>query len=267
MICLSCGKFFEKEWRKDLRHIKKYPLNYCSRECSNKRNHSENTKNKIKDGILVYLKKNNKNIIGEIFCKECGIKITNKPKYGFCKNCFAKTQMFKDILAKLQAGLAYAKKYNNLKTGAYREGSGNGKCGYYKGYYCASTWELAYIIYLIDNKISFIRNTEKFEYIKKDGTKSWYIPDFMVDGKFIEIKGPQDKNWEEKLKYFPYKDTILILHKKDMLLLIEEAKKKNGINDLSLLYEDVEKKYCKVCNKLLYRKNKSGYCRYHVKAH
>jgi hypothetical protein len=32
---------------------------------------------------------------------------------------------------------------NNPKVGGLREGSGRGKKGWYKGFYCRSTWELA----------------------------------------------------------------------------------------------------------------------------
>ena len=36
--------------------------------------------------------------------------------------------------------------------------------GWYKGFWCDSSWELAYVIYNLDHGIEFRRNTEKFEY-------------------------------------------------------------------------------------------------------
>lgn len=52
----------------------------------------------------------------------------------------------------------------NKLSGGYREGSGRGKKGIYKGYYCDSSWELAYVIYNLEHDIKFERNTQTFEY-------------------------------------------------------------------------------------------------------
>lgn len=49
--------------------------------------------------------------------------------------------------------------YNYSKSmGGYRKGSGVGKSGWYNGIYCDSSWELAYVIYHIDNNLPIIRN-------------------------------------------------------------------------------------------------------------
>ena len=39
--------------------------------------------------------------------------------------------------------------------GGKRHGSGRGKKGWYKGYYCDSTWELAWVIYQLDHGVKF----------------------------------------------------------------------------------------------------------------
>ena len=46
--------------------------------------------------------------------------------------------------------------YKNTR-GGYRPGSGRAKTGYYKGIYCGSTYELAWVIYQIDNNKDFSR--------------------------------------------------------------------------------------------------------------
>jgi len=69
-------------------------------------------------------------------------------------------------------------------------GAGRGKSGWYKGYYCDSSWELAYVIYNLEHNIcNFIKNTsDKFEYEYKN-EKHFYIPDFKFDdGHYVEIK-------------------------------------------------------------------------------
>ena len=52
-----------------------------------------------------------------------------------------------------------------------------------------SSWELAYYIWLKDKGISFEYHTQKIEYIGDDGKNHTYFPDFIVNGKIVEIKG------------------------------------------------------------------------------
>lgn len=72
--------------------------------------------------------------------------------------------------------------------GGYRKGSGYGKKGYYKGYWCDSSWELAYVIYNLDHNIPFARNRDFFLYEYKGHTHK-YFPDFIEGEQYIEIKG------------------------------------------------------------------------------
>lgn len=86
------------------------------------------------------------------------------------------------------------------KTGGYRHFSGHNKenKGYYKGIYCDSTWELAYVIYNLDHNISFKRCTKVYEY-EYNGEIHKYHPDFeLEDGTLIEIKGYE---YNDSLKY------------------------------------------------------------------
>ena len=50
------------------------------------------------------------------------------------------------------------------QLGQYREGSGRGKKGRYKGYWCDSSYELAFVIYALDEGIWFERNWYSFPY-------------------------------------------------------------------------------------------------------
>ncbi len=98
----------------------------------------------------------------------------------------------------------YAKDHH----GGYRQGSGRGKKGWYNGIFCDSSWELAYLLFCEHNGVAVVRNTQKFKYVH-DGKWMHYIPDFIVNGKFVEIKGYQTDQWESKKAQFPHDLEIL----------------------------------------------------------
>jgi hypothetical protein len=112
-------------------------------------------------------------------------------------------------------------------SGGYRRGSGRGKGGWYQGIYCDSTWELAYVIWAKDNKKEIIRNKETFSYYF-DGKDRKFLPDFVVDGDLIEIKGYKSKQWEAKISQFPQERKIDVLYKKEMKPILEYAIEQHG---------------------------------------
>jgi hypothetical protein len=120
------------------------------------------------------------------------------------------------------------------KVGGYRKGSGHGKHGYYKGYWCDSSWELAFVIYNLDHNISFIRNTQGFNYEFNDEIFKYY-PDFiMEDGSYIEIKGYEDNKAKAKHSQFKYK--LKVLYSKEIQMYLDYAIKTYG-KDFIKLYE------------------------------
>ena len=72
--------------------------------------------------------------------------------------------------------------------------------GYYKGYYCASSYELIYLVYCLDHNINIKRNTYTFiyNYEGKDHVYSpdWYLPDTNT---IIECKGRNYLHYNEEL--------------------------------------------------------------------
>lgn len=115
--------------------------------------------------------------------------------------------------------------------------TGRGKKGRYKGFFCASTYELAYLIYCLDHGIDIQRNTQGFEYEFK-GQKHLYYPDFIVNGTYIEIKG----FWKEEvdIKANAVTGPIEILYFKDMQYIfdyIRETYNKEVDKNISDLYE------------------------------
>lgn len=119
---------------------------------------------------------------------------------------------------------------NNHKSGGYRINSGRGKKGWYKGIFCDSSWELAFLIWNIENNRSISRCKEKREYIF-NGEKHIYIPDFIVEDEVVEIKGYSSKQWEEKIKQNP---DVKVLYKNDIKPYLDYVVSKYGKNFISL---------------------------------
>jgi hypothetical protein len=119
-----------------------------------------------------------------------------------------------------------------LSNGGYRQGSGRGKKGWYKGFFCDSSWELAYVIYCLEHDINIERNTEKRQYIWQGVVKN-YIPDFIVHGYLIEVKGYKTEQWLAKLEANP---DIRVLYEKDLEPVLDYVKSKYG-KDFISLYE------------------------------
>ncbi len=123
----------------------------------------------------------------------------------------------------------------NKRSGGYREGSGRGKKGTYHGYYCDSSWELAYVIYNLEHDVKFERNTQTFEY-EYEHTTHKYMPDWKIGEDFVEIKGYWTDQWQAKLDQFPKDKNLIILDKETIKPYLEYAISKYG-NDFTRLYE------------------------------
>ena len=119
------------------------------------------------------------------------------------------------------------------KCGGYRHGSGWGKSGWYKGYYCDSSWELAFVVYNIEYNIKFERNKKQFSYIFKN-EKHNYIPDWIVNDEYIEIKGYYTEQWQAKLNQFPKNLKLNILYENDMQKYLDYIREKYGNNFIEL---------------------------------
>ena len=122
---------------------------------------------------------------------------------------------------------------SNKLSGGYRHGSGRGRKGTYKGYYCDSSWELAYVIYNLEHNISFRRNEELFPYMFK-GEQHNYKPDFIEGDVYVEIKGYFSEQVNAKEKAFPFK--LKYIDKNSIKPYIEYAVDKYG-KDFCNLYE------------------------------
>lgn len=116
--------------------------------------------------------------------------------------------------------------------GGYVKGSGRGKKGWFKGFFCDSSWELAYVIYCLDHHIQIQRNTKKRQYVWEDKVRN-YIPDFVVEGKIVEVKGYKTAQWEAKLAANP---DVTVLYEQEMKPYLQYVVETYG-KDYVSLYE------------------------------
>lgn len=197
--------------------------NYCSRECANSKKHSEETKQKISKSIQLAIEEGrveipeNKRIkkVLQFECKLCGKKIIEekyKKDRKYHKECWLKV------------------------CGGPQQGSSRGKCGWYKGFWCDSSYELAFLVYCLENKIDIRRNRKGYDYVYENENHKFY-PDFIVDGEFVEIKNFRSELTDAKINHFPY--DIKVYYKDTITPFLNYVKDIYGKN-FTNLYEDVD---------------------------
>lgn len=122
--------------------------------------------------------------------------------------------------------------------GGLRKGSGRGKKGIYKGFYCDSTYELAYIVYNLDHNIYFERCPKSiyYTYEYKNELHKYY-PDFILqDGSLVEIKGYHTELVDIKINSVKDRN-IKVLYEKDLEYAFNYVKETYKINKIEELYE------------------------------
>ncbi len=224
-ICKKCGKEYTLELSENIYNKGKY-RKYCSRSCANSRVLTDEIKQKISNSVKTLVD-------------------TNPELFKFyttyiCKNCSKEFKMSdnRNITGRTYCSMECKQQWlnNNWKTklGGYRKGSGHGKSGWYKGIYCDSSWELAFVIYHLDNSLYIERCKEHRKYMF-EGKEHIYIPDFVTDEGIIEIKGYRTKQWDIKELNNP---DIKVLYKNDIKFYLEYVENKYG-KDYIKLYDNI----------------------------
>lgn len=203
----------------------------------------------------------------EIKCDCCG-RTYKKSKYrleekNFCRSCNMKRtysenpKILKDALEKRKKTCKEKYGVENvaqnieihkkmLNTQLERHGTKQSAHHYIFNNECFdSSWELAYYIYLMDNKIDFLYQPDTpLEYLDENKKKRLYYPDFLVNGEFQEIKGNQFFNengepynmykkefWWEKYNLM-LSNNIKIIRQDEALKYVKYVNKKYGIDFL-----------------------------------
>ena len=260
--CKNCGVKFFKTWSKWT--LSEFCCQTCSRSYSTKIKRAE-----INEKISASLKTFHKGLTKEDYyekflknkkerrrCKD-GLMTSNENKERYysnpkicpiCNSVIPYEKRMRKTCSKECGGKAIVK--TKLEKGYYDDPNRHfvtSKCGYYKGIYCGSTYELVYTIYNLDHNIPFERNKKGFPY-EYDGRVHTYYPDYITSDGYIEIKG----RWTDKVdaKLAAVDEPIKILYKKDLKYAFDYVSKTymNGKKTgWQVLYDDHKPKYEKVC--------------------
>ncbi len=222
ITCEICGKEFEVNCSEYKFNIGKYK-HTCSSECAHKLTNKHvdyDHRNKLISSSLKQYNKENPR-----FKQDKSLKIYT------CKYC-GKQYYRNEGISEKYCCITCKRKWLNENSpgncGGYREGSGRGKSGWYKGIHCDSSWELAYLMYHLDNNIKIERCKKSYEYNYNNEIHKYY-PDFIVNNTLIEIKGYKTPQWEEKKKIAEILN-IKVLYKEDIQYYLDYVKEKYGIN-------------------------------------
>lgn len=215
--CLNCESvipYEDKAWKK-----------YCSQKCA--------AIHVQKDGGHKWSEEDKKRISN--WAKKHAF--VPNPKNRIKLNCLLCNKEFETILSNSNKKCCSRKCSNewivnsgylkNKGRGGYRPNSGTSKKGWYKGYYCGSSWELAWVIFNLEHGIAFKRNEQGFDYVFEDKARKYY-PDFVVGDEYIEIKGYHSKQFDAKVVQFPFK--LNVLHKKELKPILDYVISKYGKN-------------------------------------
>lgn len=225
---------------------------FCSRSCANKRIRTEQIKQKISLSVLNRMK--TKGMWG---FQKILKPLKNKKNCPICNSTFyVSPSQNRKIFCSQQCYLNdKGHKFYKPGSGGYRKGSGTGKHGYYKGIWCDSTYELAYLIYCLDHNINIKRNNEIFNYIYENKQLK-YHPDFIVENNLVEIKGYYSQMVDAKINAVLNKNIpIKVLYKKDLKDIFQYIITKYNVrqNEIYTLYDNHKPLYeyiCTCCNKL-----------------
>lgn len=224
--CERCGKVMKEKYGSG---------RFCSSFCAHSKKHSREQKEKISSSLKRHNKlhprvsrlgserKKEAYRLNPSKCVICGNLLSYEKRNNVvcCKKCQNELESIKAIERCKEQG-------TNL--------CGKGKRGYYKGYYCQSSWELAYVVYCLDHGVLISRNKKGFKYEWEQKQRT-YFPDFVLpDGTYVEIKGYYDKKSESKNIQFPKNEKLVVLKKKDMEPILDYVIEKYG-KSFTDLYE------------------------------
>ena len=224
--CEKCGKVMTEKYGSG---------RFCSKGCANKRQHSQETIDKIsssnlnsdllkQQGLKIHLECEEKYSLSPKLCCICGLPISyNRRERQTCSSACTK-ELQRSNRIKMMAKIG-----SNTQRAHF---------GFYHGIECDSSWELAFLLYHLDNNSNIIRNFDGFNYIDHLGVSRKYYLDFIIDGEYYEIKGEYNEDVPLKLKYFPVDKTIYLLDRPKIKSYLKYAKETYGKNFDTLYDKD-----------------------------
>ena len=252
-FCKNCGTKFFKTWSKWT--LSEFCCQRCSKVYAANKN-KEEVKKKVSETLKQYheqlpegaYKKMRQELALRRRNKDTEIYLKNPKICPICNGVIPYERRHCKTCSKECGGRAIVQ--TKLDKGYYDDPNRHfvtSKCGYYKGIYCGSTYELVYTIYNLDHNIPFERNKKGFPY-EYGGKKHHYYPDYITPDGYVEIKG----YWTDKVdaKLAAVDEPIKILYKKDLKYAFDYVSKTylNGKKTgWQVLYDNHKPKYEKVC--------------------
>ena len=255
-MCKYCGSTYYKAWTKSGK------TDFCSPKCSRAFSTSvrrEEINKKVSEKLKgISTHKGNTNVYDAYHknpkkCPICGNDIPYERRKR--KTCSYECSLKLTARSNRERG-------TYKKTGGYREGSGRSKSGYYKGFFCGSTYELVYYIYCKDHNIRVERNEQTYPY-EWEGKTHTYLPDFITDNGLVEIKGYHTKQVDAKVSAVD--KPIKVLYIKDLEPMMQDLDENYGVhhngkqNNYHTLYDDYKPTFeytCHHCGEIFTRDKK-----------
>lgn len=118
----------------------------------------------------------------------------------------------------------------------FRQNKTRGKCGWFRGIWCASSWELAFVAYHIHLCHDIKRFDSSIPYMYM-GKQKRYFPDFIVHTDLYEVKGWYDDTVDIKLQAARSAGwSIHIISKADIQPIIRQVKTWYNVKNITDLY-------------------------------
>ena len=200
-----------------------YNCKYCGKECKNAnslRNHERLCKNNPDRQVSSFVAYN-KARGDKLIKRNRSAEEIERWKHTYNKNKklgLHKSTSHPHTLESKNKISTKLKNNQNSKDGR----GGRGKKGWYKEFFCSSTYELAFIIYCLDKGIPVKKCSYVYDY-EYEGKKHKYYPDFIVNNTIIEIKGFYTE--KVKIKTESVKDRpIIVLYRKDLKAVFDYIK-------------------------------------------
>ena len=131
----------------------------------------------------------------------------------------------------------FTTRYKNGEINPHISKSHGFRSGWFKGIWCDSSWELAFLVYNLDKNIDVKRSNISIPYQFENKTHH-YFPDFVIDNIYYEIKGRIKDTNEVKIQ--AAKDLgieLKVLYKKDIKPYIDYCINKYGDKFWEVLYD------------------------------
>lgn len=250
-VCEKCGKLMTEKFRSG---------RFCCISCANSRVRTKETKEKIWKSINKYYGNNIEGLSYTERPKKASKPKGNKPRFRKLRNtqkkvfihkpkitnCIICGKQFERIGRTTRTTcsdeclhqLRIKRSIDNIKKiGYHKTIYSQYKFGTYKGFECDSSWELAFLVYCLDNNLLIERNKIGFNYTYKN-TERTFFPDFLVNDTYYEIKGVWTEQVIEKVNQFPKDKKLVIIDRKAMKKYIDYCKSIYGKRFAETLYDN-----------------------------